>query len=82
MKVIVTKQAQKDLAKLSEEIRQRVYAELSKFAERKVVDLKKLVGKSDLFRIRVGNYRVLISVSKETITVYALRVLHRRDTYR
>jgi len=81
MKVVVTKQAQKDLAKLSKDIRLRVYAELYKFAERKVVDLKKLAGKSDKFRIRVGDYRVLISVSKETITVYALRVLHRRDAY-
>ncbi|SPF52039.1 Cytotoxic translational repressor of toxin-antitoxin stability system [Candidatus Desulfosporosinus infrequens] len=82
MKVVVTKQAQKDLAKLSKDIRLLVYAELYKFAERKVVDLKKLAGKSDKFRIRVGDYRVLISVSKEAITVYALRVLHRRDAYR
>ncbi len=82
MKVVVTKSAQKDLAKLSKEIRQRVYVALQEFAERKVVDLKKLSGKSDQFRIRVGDYRVLISISKETVTVYALRVRHRREAYR
>lgn len=82
MKIVITKPAQKDLAKLSKEIRQHVYTELHKFADRKVVDLKKLSGKSDQYRIRVGDYRVLISVSKETVTVYALRVLHRREVYR
>lgn len=82
MKIVITKPAQKDLAKLSNEIRQRVYTELKEFAERKVVDLKKLSGKPDQYRIRVGDYRVLINISKETVTVYALRVLHRREAYR
>ncbi|MHB1406198.1 MAG: type II toxin-antitoxin system RelE family toxin [Desulfitobacteriaceae bacterium] len=30
----------------------------------------------------MGDYRVRIEISKETITVYALRVLHRREAYR
>lgn len=82
MRIVITKPAQKDLAKLSREIRQRVYIVLQDFADRKVVDLKKLSGKSDQFRIRVGDYRILISISKETVTIYALRVLHRREAYR
>ncbi|MHB1407955.1 MAG: type II toxin-antitoxin system RelE family toxin [Desulfitobacteriaceae bacterium] len=83
MKVVVTKQAQKDLAKLQPEFRKKVYDTLDKFAKsQQKIDVKKLTGRSES-RIRVGDYRILIEISnEEIITVYALRVLHRREAYR
>jgi len=34
-----------------------------------------------LYRIRVGEYRVIYSVDDEVITVEVLRIGHRRDVY-
>lgn len=42
---------------------------------------RKLLGFDDVFRIRVGRYRVLYSVSKATVIVVVLKIGHRRDVY-
>ncbi|MCY4014977.1 MAG: type II toxin-antitoxin system RelE/ParE family toxin [Gammaproteobacteria bacterium] len=43
---------------------------------------RKLLGYDDVFRIRVGQYRVLYSVSEATVIVVVLKIGHRRDVYR
>ena len=43
---------------------------------------RKLTGYDDVFRIRVGRFRVLYSVSGTTLIVVILKVGHRRDVYR
>ena len=42
---------------------------------------RKLLGYDDVFRIRVGRYRVLYSVSEATVIVVVLKIGHRRDVY-
>ena len=42
---------------------------------------KKLKGVSDLWRIRIGDYRVVYSVDDGRSEVEILRVRHRRDVY-
>lgn len=34
------------------------------------------------YRIRVGNYRIIYSVSQSEVTVLVIRVRHRKDVYR
>ena len=36
----------------------------------------------DLWRYRVGNYRVIAEIDDERICLLVLRVAHRRDAYR
>jgi len=43
--------------------------------------LIKMHGFSDRWRLRVGNYRVLLKITGKEVTVYALRVKHRREAY-
>lgn len=43
---------------------------------------RKLLGYRDVFRIRVGPYRVLYSVSETELIVVVLKVGHRRGVYR
>ncbi len=43
---------------------------------------RKLSGYEDVFRIRVGRYRVLYSVSESTRIIIVLKVGHRKDIYR
>ena len=81
MRLIITKPAEKDLAKLDGTTRERIKDVLDKFIAGEQVDIVKLAGINE-YRIRVGDYRVRITISKETVTVYALRILHRREIYR
>jgi mRNA interferase RelE/StbE len=43
---------------------------------------RKLSGYDDVFRIRVGHYRILYSVSSRKLVIIILKIGHRRDVYR
>ena len=43
---------------------------------------KKLQGAPDLYRIRVGDYRILYRVDGKRVTILIVRIGHRRDVYR
>ena len=43
---------------------------------------RKLTGYTDVFRIRVGMYRVLYSVEGRRLIVIILKIGHRKDVYR
>jgi mRNA interferase RelE/StbE len=42
----------------------------------------KLAGAPDLYRIRVGDYRVVYQVNDATRRLLILSIAHRRDVYR
>ena len=42
---------------------------------------RKLRGYTDVYRIRVGQYRVLYSVEDHKLVIILLKVGHRRDVY-
>ncbi len=43
---------------------------------------RKLTGYEDVFRIRVGQYRVLYSVSGKKLVIIVLKIGHRKNVYR
>lgn len=43
---------------------------------------RKLQGHDDVYRVRVGNYRILYNVEGTRLTIIILKVGHRRDVYR
>lgn len=43
---------------------------------------EKLAGRSNLYRVRQGNYRVIYSVDDQSRVVDIVKVGHRRDVYR
>ena len=80
MNIVITTRAKKDLEKLDKDIRKRIYRALEHLITGQRVDIKKLRG-SENYRIRVGDYRVIIEISRQAVTVYTLRVLHRAEAY-
>ena len=42
----------------------------------------KLVGLEDLYRIRVGDYRIVYQVRDEVLLVLVVKIGHRREVYR
>ncbi len=44
--------------------------------------VEKLSGMKDRFRIRVGDYRVVYAIEDRVLTVFVVKVGHRREVYR
>lgn len=43
---------------------------------------RKLTGAEDLYRIRVGDYRVIYQIEEDRLVVLVIRIRHRREAYR
>ncbi len=85
-KVEYTKKFLKELAYLPQDIQARiesiVFQELESENPFDLGYLQKMKGYDDKYKIRIGNYRVGISVDKETQTLICQRVAHRKDIYK
>ncbi|MCB1107818.1 MAG: type II toxin-antitoxin system RelE/ParE family toxin [Chlamydiia bacterium] len=44
-------------------------------------DSKKIKGEEDLYRVRVGDYRILYFLQRSVLTILVIRVAHRKDVY-
>ncbi|MFQ5550588.1 MAG: type II toxin-antitoxin system RelE/ParE family toxin [Gemmatimonadales bacterium] len=81
--VEISRTAEKQLRKLPTEDQRRVArAMLALGDEPHPPGSRKLVGYDDVFRIRVGVYRVLYSVSEKRLVIIILTIGHRKDVYR
>lgn len=83
MRLEVTEPAQKDLAGLDRNTQRRIKTALDRLLSYpQAVDLKKLKGSSDMWRLRVGDWRVILRFDREQGVLYVLRIKHRREAYR
>jgi mRNA interferase RelE/StbE len=71
-----------DLAKLNDATTTRIRTAVRRLAETHQGDIKKLQGRHERWRLRVGDWRILFRFARETQSVIVLRVLNRRDAYR
>ncbi len=78
--VIWSEPAIDDLDRIDAKMAQRIQRAVRQFASDREGDVKKLAGKDDLWRLRVGNYRVMFIMSRDTVTV--ARVVDRSRAYR
>lgn len=44
--------------------------------------VKKLEGSNDVWRLRVGDYRILYAIEDKVLLVLVISIAHRRDVYR
>ncbi|MBH8552445.1 type II toxin-antitoxin system RelE/ParE family toxin [Nostocaceae cyanobacterium CENA357] len=76
----------KELADLPEDVQSRiepiVFQELESENPFELGYLQKMKGYDEKYKIRVGNYRIGITVDKETQTLICQRVAHRKDIYK
>lgn len=74
---------EKDIAKLPQSIVVRVVKRVKLLAEVPLPKgVRKLQGKEAIYRLRIGDYRVIYSVDAQTKTVDLIYVRHRKDVYR
>jgi mRNA interferase RelE/StbE len=81
--VIITKQPQKILRKLPNDLLQRIDRTLQSLAvDPRPVGCKKLVGHDNLYRIREGDWRISYAVEDDRLIVLVLEISPRGGAYR
>ena len=79
----ITHSAEKQLRALDRVDQQRLAKAMLALAEDpRPRGAKKLSGYEDIFRIKVGSFRVLYSVARQRLVILILKIGHRRDVYR
>jgi mRNA interferase RelE/StbE len=79
----ISETAEKQLKKLQRGDQRRVVRAIVALAdEPHPRGSRKLSGYNDVFRIRVGRYRVIYSVSGNRLIVIILKIGHRKNVYR
>ncbi len=82
-KVEILKGALKQLKKLSPELRERIQLKIDDLAiEPRPNGVKKLKGKDESYRIRVGDYRVIYDIYDDVLLVNVVEVDHRNKIYK
>ena len=75
--------ALKEVSKLDKAVARRIVRAVQLLAaDPRPNGARVLVGFPDLWRIRVGDYRVIYAIRDATLVVTALRVAHRSAVYR
>lgn len=75
--------AVKDLRALPKDVQRRVARKIDGLADNpRPPGVKKLEGLDNVYRLRVGDYRIIYQVQDDRVIVLVLRVRHRKDAYR
>ena len=73
----------KDLRRIPRDAISRIVAEVAKLADEPLPrGSEKLTGSERTYRIRVGDYRVIYELLRDSKIVEIQRVRHRKDVYR
>ena len=81
--VQILPKAARQIKALSVEVRQDISLTIQSLAnEPRPIGVKKLSGEKDIYRVRVGNYRVLYRIVDKVLVVVVVSIGHRREVYR
>lgn len=79
--VIFTDTSRKQFKKLEKDIQERIVKALERIRIRPEVHVKKLVGDPG-YRLRVGEYRVIIDIKKDKLIILVIKIGHRKNIYK
>ena len=81
--IIIKPAAEKCLDRIPKSTRRRIADALEGLRNNpRPPGVLKMSGAENLWRIRIGNYRVLYEIHDNRLIVLVLRVAHRKDVYR
>ena len=79
--IIFTDTSRKQFKKLEKDIQERIVKALERIRIRPESHVKKLVG--DLgYRLRVGEYRVILDIEKDKLIILVIKIGHRKNIYK
>lgn len=78
--IILSDNARKQLSKLPQEIKNRIGQVIERIKIRPHHFVKRLVG-SPYFRLRVGDYRLILDIQQKKLIILVLEIGHRKNVY-
>ena len=74
--------ASKEYKKLPSQVKKRINLVIEKLSDNpRSSGVIKLQGNNDLYRIRVGDYRIVFEIYDRELIIKVIRIGHRRDIY-
>jgi len=72
----------KDFKKIPQNDLKKILSRIEKLADNpRQLGCEKITGQ-ELYRIRQGNYRIIYSIQDNELTIWVVKVGHRKDIYR
>ncbi len=82
-KIEFAKQAAKQFKALPRQEQQRLKTKIDNLEiDPRPPGVVKLSGEKNLYRIRVGNYRIIYSIQDSRLLILIVKIGHRKDVYR
>ena len=81
-KIFFKKSVEKDLNRIEKNELKRIISRIGELADNpRPPGCEKLTG-SERYRIRQGRYRILYSIQDYDLTIWVVKVAHRKDVYK
>ena len=81
--VVLSPKAEKQLDELPTPLRRRITEAIEGLESKpRPHGVKKLTGAENLWRIRVGDYRIVYTIEDDRLIVLVVKIGHRREIYR
>ena len=82
-KIELARQAEKFIRDQNQSLQAKLVAVLRKLAENpRPGKVTKLKGLDELYRVRVGNYRIVYTIEEKKLLILIVRIAHRKDVYK
>jgi mRNA interferase RelE/StbE len=79
--IYITDTAKKQLAKINKQTARRIDNKLREISHDPFLYVSKLVG-LNFYKLRVGDYRVLMTIQKDKLIIMVVEISHRRNAYK
>jgi mRNA interferase RelE/StbE len=81
--IAFVRSARKEIERLDEPLVSRIFQNIEDLAGNpRPAGCRKLIGREDLWRLRVGDYRVVYTIDDSAKIIDIIAVRHRREVYR
>ena len=79
--ITFTDTSRKQFRKLEKDVQERIITALERIRIRPESFVKKLVGDPG-YRLRVGDYRVILDIQKSELVILVIKIGHRKNIYK
>jgi mRNA interferase RelE/StbE len=79
--VLFHKPAERQLQKLPQDIKERIIGAIERIRIRPLSFVKRLVN-SKYYRLRVGDYRLILDIQQKKLVIFVIEIGHRRNVYK
>ena len=79
--ILFTDTSRRQFNKLEKSVQERIIIALERIRIRPEAHVKKLIGDPG-YRLRVGNYRVILDIYKDKLIILVIKIGHRKNIYK